>query len=203
MNAIFFVFCALSLALCLIFSPDKALPAMLNGANKSLALTLTLASVYCVWLGVFKVLEKARLTDRLATIFKKPVMKIFKTKSESTAKLISLNLTSNMLGLGGIATPLGISACKQLEEENNRMGAQLLVIVSATSIQLLPTSVLSLISASGGKNPESIILPTLICTIFSTTCGVFLFLWVNKILYRSKRLTCGKSHLKKSLPNKT
>ena len=203
MNAIFFVFCALSLALCLICSPDKALPAMLNGANKSLALTLTLASVYCVWLGVFKVLEKARLTDRLATIFKKPVMKIFKTKSESTAKLIGLNLTSNMLGLGGIATPLGISACKQLEEENNRMGAQLLVIVSATSIQLLPTSVLSLISASGGKNPESIILPTLICTIFSTTCGVFLFLLVNKILYRSKRLTCGKSHLKKSLPNKT
>ena len=176
---------------------------MLNGANKSLALTLTLASVYCVWLGVFKVLEKARLTDRLATIFKKPVMKIFKTKSESAAKLISLNLTSNMLGLGGIATPLGISACKQLEEDNNRMGAQLLVIVSATSIQLLPTSVLSLISASGGKNPESIILPTLICTIFSTTCGVFLFLLVNKILYRNKRLTSRKSHLKKSLPNKT
>ena len=193
MNAIFFVFCTLSLALCLIFSPDKALPAMLNGANKSLALTLTLASVYCVWLGVFKVLEKARLTDRLATIFKKPVMKIFKTKSESTAKLISLNLTSNMLGLGGIATPLGISACKQLEEENNRMGAQLLVIVSATSIQLLPTSVLSLISASGGKNPESIILPTLICTIFSTTCGVFLFTLVNFI--KRKRAKKSPLHL--------
>lgn len=166
---------------------------MLNGANKSLALTLTLASVYCVWLGVFKVLEKARLTDRLATIFKKLIMKIFKTKSENTAKLISLNLTSNMLGLGGIATPLGISACKQLEEENNRMGAQLLVIVSATSIQLLPTSVLSLISASGGKNPESIILPTLICTIFSTTCGVFLFTLVNFI--KRKRAKKSPLHL--------
>ncbi len=179
MNAIFFVFCALSLALCLIFAPNKALPAMLNGANKSLALTLTLASVYCVWLGVFKVFEKAKLTDYLASLFKKSVMKIFKTKSESTAKLISLNLTSNMLGLSGIATPLGISACKKLEEENNHFGSQLFVIVSATSIQLLPTSVMSLISASGGKNPEGIILPTLICTLFSTACGILLFTLVN------------------------
>jgi spore maturation protein A len=181
MNAIFFIFCALSLALCLIFAPDKALPAMLNGANKSVLLIFTLASLYCVWLGIFKLLEQAKLTNLLAKFFLKPVNKLFKCKKQSTANLISLNLVANLMGLGGVATPLGISACKQLEDENNRDSAQLLVIISATSIQLLPTSVMSLISANGGNNPDKIILPTLICTIFSTTCGVILFFLAKKI----------------------
>lgn len=181
MNAVFFIFCVLSLAICIIFAPDKALPAMLNGANKSLLLIFSLASLYCVWLGVFKLLEQAKITDLLARLVKRPVNKLFKCKNQSTANLVSLNLVTNLIGLGGVATPLGISACMQLEEENNRESAQLLVIISATSIQLLPTSVMSLISANGGNNPEKIILPTLICTIFSTTCGVILFFLAKKI----------------------
>ena len=184
MNAIFFVFCAISLIFCLLYSPDKALTAMIEGANKSLILTFTLASVYCVWMGVYKILDKANITDFIAKLLKKPVNFLFKNKDEEVSKLICLNIASNALGLGGVATPLGISACKKLQENNNFTGANLLVIISATSVQLLPTSVISLISLHGGKNPENIILPSLLCTAFSTFCGVTLFLLKEKFKRR-------------------
>ncbi len=186
MNAIFFIFCSISLCLCLVFAPQKALPAMLEGANKSILLMINLLCVYCVWMGIYKILEESKISEFLATLLKKPVKKIFKTKSEALSKNVSMNLISNALGLGGIATPLGILACKQFEEENNLFGAKLLVVISSTSIQLLPTSVLSLISSFGGKNPENIILPSLICTLFSSALGVGLFLLKENFFHKEK-----------------
>ncbi len=187
MNAIFFVFCFISLCLCLVFSPEKALPAMLEGANKSILLMVTLLCVYSVWMGVYKILEESNITRFLAKILKKPVEKIFKIKSDALSKNVSMNLISNALGLGGIATPLGILACRQFEEENNFFGAKLLVVISSTSIQLLPTSVLSLIPSFGGKNPENIILPSLICTLFSSVLGVSLFLLKENFFTRRNK----------------
>lgn len=184
MNAVFLILFVFSLLYCLAFSPEKVLPAMLEGANKSLVLLFTLASIYCVWMGVYCVLEKSKITDFFAKLFLKPIKKLFKAKDDALCKNLCLNLVSNALGLGGVATPLGITACKQLEDENNIFGAKLLLVISASSIQLLPTSVISLISASGGKNPESIILPTLICTVFSTTLAVGTFLLKEKITAR-------------------
>ena len=181
MNAIFFIFTALSLVICIIFAPDKALPAMLSGANKSLLLIFELASVYCVWMGVYKILEGAKITDLFAKLFEKPVNALFKNKNKKAGKLISLNIVCNMLGLGGIATPLGIKACKQLENTNNLRGAKLLVLISASSVQILPTTVISLATAYGAQNSEKLILPTLVCTIFSTTCAIFLFICGEKI----------------------
>ena len=184
MNAIFLILFVFSLLYCIVFSPEKVLPAMLDGANKSLVLLFTLASIYCVWMGVYCVLQKSKLTDFLAKLFKRPIKRIFKAKDKELCKNLCLNLVSNALGLGGIATPLGITACKQLEDENNIFGAKLLLVISASSVQLLPTSVISLISASGGKSPESIILPTLICTVFSTTLAVGAFVLKEKITSR-------------------
>ena len=187
MNAIFFAIIALSLIYCVIFCPQNALPAMLNGANKSITLIFTLTSVYAVWMGVYNLLDKSGVTDILARFMQKPIEKFFKTKNKNTAKIISLNLCANLLGLGGVATPLGIASCANLEKENNLNSACLLVIISSSSIQLLPTSVISLLSSYGSLTAEKIILPCLICTIFSTTCGVFLHILTNKIKRVYKR----------------
>ena len=187
MNGIFFFLCALSLILCLLNSPEKTLPAMLNGANKSLTLIFTLAGIYCVWLGVYKLLERSNITSFIAKGLSKPVKKLFKSKDEKLTNTIAVNLAANMLGLGGIATPLGILACSELEKENNLQSAKLLVIISCTSIQLIPTSVLALLSSYGAEKCENIILPSLICTIFSTTVGVFLFFLTKNIKLKKKK----------------
>ena len=47
-------------------------------------------------------------------------------------------------------------------------------LVNASSIQLIPTTVLGLRSAFGSTNPSSVLLPTLITTVVNTVVGIML-----------------------------
>ena len=53
----------------------------------------------------------------------------------------------------------------------SRAGAMLFVI-NATSIQLVPTTVVGLRASCGSANPADIVLPTLLCTLATTVLGV-------------------------------
>lgn len=187
MNAIFFIFCSLSLLFCIFNSPESAILAMTEGANKAITLSFTLLAVYSVWLGVYKILD----LSGSAKIFARPLCffigKIFKVRDKKTKEIISLNIICNALGLGGIATPLGVKACQNMHQNKNNFGYKLLVVISATSIQLLPTSVISLAQSYGAKNSHLIILPALICTAFSTAVGVLLFLLSERFFAKIKR----------------
>ena len=79
--------------------------------------------------------------NKIAKLMQKPVGLLFKNTSTSAKKLICLNISANALGLSGVATPLGIQACTLLERQNNQSASELLFIISATSVQILPTSV--------------------------------------------------------------
>lgn len=175
MNVVFSVLCVLSVAVFCIFSPESALPTMLDGANKALSLTFTLVPVYAVWTGLYKILELSGITANISKLLKRPVEKLFGKTSEKAAEYISLNLAANLLGLGGVATPLGIKACTLLEKENNLAASRLLLVVASTSIQILPVSVIALMISYGSKNYSSVILPGLIATIFSTATGILMF----------------------------
>jgi spore maturation protein A len=93
---------------------------------------------------------------------------------------ISINLSANLLGLGGAATPYGIKAAQLLDASPHAEYAScMLFALNATSIQLLPTSVVGIRAALGSGSPADIVLPTIICTTLSTVIAVtltFLFL---------------------------
>ena len=61
-----------------------------------------------------------------------------------------------------------------MDETGNESGKNMLFIISATSIQILPLTVMGLMAEYGAKNPAAIILPTLIGTFLSTATGVIL-----------------------------
>lgn len=186
MNFIFIFSLAASIIALSLTSPDGALPAMLAGANKALLLCFTLASVYSVWLGVFKVLERAKITEKIARLMRRPINKLFGKTSDKAAEYISLNLTANIMGMSGLATPLGIAACEELDKTNNRYAACMLFVLAATSLQILPTSVMALMSAYGSSAPSSIFLPSLLSTLVSTVSGaVMVRIFVKKPAYKS------------------
>jgi spore maturation protein A len=87
-----------------------------------------------------------------------------------------VNLASNMLGLGGAATPLGIKAVSSMCDGSGRAskGTVLLLVINATSIQLLPATVIAMLSSHGSVAPSSIIVPSIIATAVSTIVGVIL-----------------------------
>lgn len=175
MNVIFGLVILVSSVLLLIFNPDALLPSMLSGGQKALDLTLKLVVIYAVWMGVFALLEKTGLSNKFAKLLK-PVNKfLFGNIPEKANDYMSLNISANMLGMSGITTPMGIKSIQELEKySGTEYAIAMFFVINATSIQLIPTSVMALRSSLGSASPGDIILPTIIATLLSTVIGIIL-----------------------------
>ena len=185
MNAIFAGVFVAATVLFLVLDPNGFLPAMLSGGEKAALLSLDLLAVYCAWLGFFKILEKSGLADKIARLFSPLAKKIFRTDDREAIYCACGNLSANMLGLPGAPTPLGIKATKRFLDTGNDRAADLLFVLNATSLQLLPTTVIALRIAAGAENAMDILLPTLLSTLISTLAGVLL-LQLSHALRRKK-----------------
>lgn len=98
-------------------------------------------------------------------------------------------MSANLLGMNSAATPLGIRAIKSMQDGTNHVNKNMvmLVIISCSSLQLLPTSIMGLMSAGGSKNASAIILPSLIASIFSTVIAIIMVKVYYKIKERKKK----------------
>ena len=174
MNAIFALIFLICIALFLVFNPDGFLPAMLSGGQKAATLSLSLLAAYCVWLGFFKVLERSGLSNKLSRLFYPAARKLFKSDDREALSLACSNLSANFLGLPGAPTPLGVKATEKFCAAKNKYAADMLFVLNATSLQLLPTTVIALRLSFGAAAPADIILPTLLATLLSTVLGALL-----------------------------
>jgi len=73
-----------------------------------------------------------------------------------------MNITANLLGLGNAATPLGISAMKELHRISGYSSAATaemvcFVVMNTASLQLIPTTVAALRLEAGAENPMDIL----------------------------------------------
>ncbi len=174
MNGIFAAVFLISAVMFLICDPEGFLPALLSGGEKAAALSLSLLAVYCVWLGFFKVLEKSGLAGKLSRGVFPLAKRLFRTDDKEAATLASCNLSANFLGLPGAPTPLGIKAVEKFCAAQNHYAADMLFVLNATSLQLLPTTVIALRLSAGSASPSDIFLPTLLSTLLSTLLGAML-----------------------------
>ena len=184
MNAVFAVLFLLSAALLLFRAPEGFLPALLTGGEKAATLSLALLAAYCVWLGFFKVLEKSGIAGGAARLAHPLMKKLFRSDDREATYLAGCNLTANMLGLPGAPTPLGVKAVRRFGEAGNTYAADLLFVLNATSLQLLPTTVIALRAAAGSASAAGLLLPTLLSPLFTTLLGGFLVWLLSK---RKKR----------------
>ena len=100
---------------------------------------------------------------------------LFGKVPEKANDFISLNISANMLGMSGATTPMGIKAIKELEKHSGTEYAiTMFFVINATSVQIIPSSVMALRSAMGSVSPADIILPTVLSTLVSTIVGVLL-----------------------------
>ena len=116
MNLIFSViFVISSLSLCF-FNPNLVLKAMSDGASKSIELCISLLSIYALWSGILQVAENSGLIKKISTLLKPIINRLFKNIDEKTHEQIAVNLSANLLGMGGIATPSGIKATTMMTD---------------------------------------------------------------------------------------
>lgn len=181
MNVIFtavFICSAICIA---VTAPENLMSALLDGALSSAKMALTLFCIYAVWTGLSALAEKSGLSRGMARLLKPVSKRVFGTASDAANECLAMNISCNLLGLGGAATPYAVKAVKELEKEKNGFAQKLLFVINATSIQILPTTVIALRAGAGSAAPSDIFLPSLICTVISTAAAVILFLAGNKI----------------------
>lgn len=187
MNAVFTLVFLASAGLCLALDPDDFLSALLAGGQKTVTVSISLIAVYCVWLAFFNVLKDSGLSDKLTRLFYPLSKKLFRSDDKEALFLATSNLTANLLGLPGAPTPLGIRATEKFYAAKNRYAADMLFVLNATSLQLIPTTVIALRASFGSASPADILPPTLLATLFSTLLGVLLVVLTSKRIGIRKR----------------
>lgn len=153
-------------------------PGALGGAQDAVQLTLKLLAGYLFFCGMIEIVKELKVPGKISKALG-PVLRLLmpSVKNQETKDAIVLNLSANVLGLGNAATPMGIRAMELMEEERKKTPAILaamymFLVINATSLQLIPTTVISLRVAVGSATPTAILVPTLVCTAVSTVVGV-------------------------------
>lgn len=180
MNVIFAVIFLAAAIVFLVHDPEGFLPAMLAGGQKAATICLALLASYCVWLGFFKVLEKSGLSERLARGLYPAARRLFRSQDRQTLALVCQNIAANLLGLPGAPTPPGVAATQKFLAAGNDYAADMLFVLNATSLQLLPTTVIALRAAAGSSSPADILAPTLLATLVSTLAGAALVILTRR-----------------------
>lgn len=271
MNVVWVGIFILSLAVSA-FSGVDVVAAAVRGSSSALTVCLSLIAIYAFWCGIFEILTQCGAIERLANFIRPFIRKIYGAVSPKANDYIALNLSANLLGVGGAATPSALMAIEEIERTDNLSNTAqntihsggnfsntdfpaentakntsgdifnstqlpktsenfsstnldssktnsatnstptnqssltakydvkfsflnhfksfsgdktdsrqsiskplaMLFIINATSIQLLPTTVISLRSQFNSLSPADIILPTILCTLLTTLLGILL-----------------------------
>ena len=189
MNAFWLFMILSSMLVLLITNPSAVLSEMIGASANALELCIELCAVYAVWLGIIELVEASGLGEKLAKLLRPLIKKIFKVDDLETQKIIALNLSANMLGLGNASTPTGIKAMQRLDDGSGKatFAMIMLIVVNATSIQLLPTTVIGLRATAGSQSPADIIFPTLLVTFCTTVLGIVLVHAIDKFIKKSRQ----------------
>lgn len=134
--------------------------------------------IMCFWNGMIKILENTRILGKIEKLLKPFIEKFFKNESEQAKKLISLNMVSNILGIGNAATPMGIEAMKEMDKDNPQRklsyGMNMFILLNTLSIQIIPTTIISVRASLGSEKPGAIILPVWITSIVTFIIMMFI-----------------------------
>ncbi len=189
--AVIFILCAIVL-LCL--SPDAFFSTLLDGASKAATTCLALLASYAVWMGLIRVWEDCGIAQKVAKLVKPAARKLLKTEDSEALNAVSMNLSVNLLGISGAATPYGVKAANLLDRtENAEYSSAMFFVLNATSLQILPASMVAVRTSFGSANPTDIILPTVLTTVFSTLLGITL----TALFLHPKKSVCFAPQKKK------
>lgn len=153
---------------------DALVQSVMSGAQKSIEVAIYLAGIMAFWLGIMKIAEKSGLVAAIARLLTPVAKKLFPDIPDGNPAVgdIAMNFTANAFGLSNAATPIGIEAMKKLQQLNKDKNSAsndmcTLLAMNTAGWQLVPTTVIAVLAASGSKNPTEIVFPTLIVTIIA------------------------------------
>ena len=153
--------------------------AFATAADAVMKIALPLVGLMAIWLGIMRLAERAGFVQLLARALRPIMRRLFPdVPAEHPAMgAVVMNMAANMLGLGNAATPLGLRAMALLQRMNPHptVASNAMVTflaVNTASLQLIPTTAISILAVQGGKSPSNIVIPAIVATAIAMTCGV-------------------------------
>jgi spore maturation protein A len=180
MNVIWFLLIVTSVIFSIINNKlEEFTKSIFDATKQAVEVSLFLVGIIALWLGITKIIEDSGLIRQISKFFKPLISALFKKipKEHPAITSITLNLLANFFGLGNAATPLGIKAMKDLQtlnedKETVSFEMMLFLVINTASIQLIPFTVVGILSQYGSKNPNAIVLPTIIATTVSAAIAI-------------------------------
>lgn len=188
MSKIWYVMLLGSISALLFTDPGRAVTAMISGSHAAASLAINLAALYGFWLGLFGIIEKIGLADKLGRLLHPVVRFLFPGLSRDGEKYVTMNMAANLLGLGNASTPMAIKAIKEMDNGSGKVNQNMimLTVLSSTSLQLLPTTVIGLRATHGSVNPADFLIPATVATVVSTVLGIVLVKLIGALISKFK-----------------
>lgn len=166
---------------------EDVVKTLFESTNTAIQMCIGIAGIMSLWGGFMKIAEKSGFIEILSKLLK-PITRLLFPEVSSNNEIsgyIGMNIAANMLGLGNVATPIGINVMEKLQEINvdkNRLSNSMLmfIVLNTASIQLIPTTVIALRSNLGSKDPASIVIPTFLSSIISVVVAIAIVKIVSK-----------------------
>ena len=172
-------------------NPDamKAVVGSLFDSSKTaFEISIGLTGVMTLWLGLMRIAEKGGVTELIARGVGPLFRRLFPgiPAGHAASGAIVMNRSANMLGLDNAATPLGLKAMKELQSLNPTPDTAtnemiLFMVMNASSVTLVPISIMTFRQQLGAANPADVFVPILIATYISDLFGLLLVAMVQRI----------------------
>lgn len=177
MSILFAIMVVLSFVVLTITNPSGILTTSLGAAATGVELAIRLAAIYIFWMGVIQVAVDSGLVDKLARLMRPLIRWLFGEQKPEVNQLLATNISANMIGAGNAATPAAIEAIEKMAVPGQTRASHamiMLFVLSATSMQLLPTTVIGILEKHGAQDAAFVILPTFIVSTVTTLLGVLI-----------------------------
>ena len=152
-----------------------------QSTKDAIQLSIDLLGTICLWNGVMQIASETSMIENLTKFFE-PIINFLFPELKTNKKIkkeISMNVVANVLGLGNAATPLGLKAMQSMQDENLKKDTvtdsmMTFIVLNTASIQLIPTTVISIRTSMGSSNPTAVVLPVWIATISAAVAGMIM-----------------------------
>ena len=191
LNKIWPVFILLSIIGAIVFGRIEELNnSIFVSAENTITVTITLIGTMCLWCGIMKIANNLSLIDKFCKILN-PIINLLFPDLKNNIKIkneISMNMVANILGLGNVATPLGLKAMESMQKENtvkDKMSNSMMVfvLINTASIQIIPTTAIAVRKSLGSEKCTDILIPVWCATMCAALAGII----AVKILIKIKK----------------
>lgn len=166
---------------------------IVDSSRQAIEFAFGLAGIIAFWSGMLKIAEAAGVTARVAKLFRPLLSLLFPElkQDHSALGMISLTIAANLLGLGNVATPLGLKTMEKLQSKNsnperasNSICTFMILIFGGFCV--IPSTLIAVRSQTGSKNPALVLVPLCIITLLGTAFSLILNYLAIKISSKVK-----------------